>query len=152
LRFIVYGLLGLIVAIQYPLWIGKGGWLHVYQLDKEVQAQKSKNEELEKHNNKIAGDVNDLRDGTRAVEERARIEHGMVKENETMIQIVQSDEQLPKAISKNKTEKKDDSIKDVPSKDSASKEATKAKSKPKDQAIEKSTTTDKSASTEKVAQ
>ena len=106
MRYIVYGLLVLLIAIQYPLWIGKGGWLHVYQMDKEVQAQQQKNQELEKRNSKIAGDVNDLRQGTRAVEERARIEHGMVKENETMVQIVQNDEELPKPIIKPKTEKK----------------------------------------------
>ena len=137
MRYIVYGLLALIVAIQYPLWIGKGGWLHVYQLDKEVKAQQAKNEELEKHNNKIAGDVNDLRDGTRAVEERARIEHGMVKENKTMIQIVQNDDQLPKPTTKNKVEKKDDAVKETTSKDNLKKKSTS-----KD-VVEKSPTTEK---------
>ena len=81
MRYIVYGLVVLLIAIQYPLWIGKGGWLHVYQMDKEVQSQEAINRELENRNNKITGDVNDLRQGTRAVEERARIEHGMVKES-----------------------------------------------------------------------
>jgi cell division protein FtsB len=111
LRYIVYGLLGLLIAIQYPLWIGKGGWLHVYQMDKEVQAHQAKNRELENRNNKLAGDVNDLRQGTRAVEERARIEHGMVKENETMVQVVQSDEELPKPAIKSKSEKKTEASK-----------------------------------------
>jgi cell division protein FtsB len=138
LRYIVYGFLALIVAIQYPLWIGKGGWLHVYQLDKEVKAQQAKNEELEKHNNKITGDVNDLRDGTRAVEERARIEHGMVKENETMIQIVQNDDQLPKPTTKNKVEKKDDVVKD-----GLPKESSKTKSTSKDVVVEKGSSTEK---------
>jgi len=68
LRYIVYGLLALLIAIQYPLWIGKGGWLHVYQLDREVEAQRAKNESLEVRNSKIFGDVNDLRQGTHAVE------------------------------------------------------------------------------------
>ena len=72
------------------------GLLSVYQLDKEVKEQQNKNLELEKRNAKIAGDVDDLRQGTRAVEERARIEHGMVKENETLVQILQSDESAPK--------------------------------------------------------
>lgn len=138
MRYIVYGLLALIVAIQYPLWIGKGGWLHVYQLDKDVKAQQAKNDELEKHNNKIAGDVNDLRDGTRAVEERARIEHGMVKENETMIQIVQNDDQLPKPIMKNKVEKKEDVVKD-----GSNKENSKTKSASKDVVVEKGPATEK---------
>lgn len=84
----------------------------MYQLDKEVQAQKAKNEALESRNNKITGDVNDLRQGTRAVEERARIEHGMVKENETMVQIVKSDEELPKPVTKAKPDKKED-VKDT---------------------------------------
>lgn len=141
MRYIVYGLLVLLIAIQYPLWIGKGGWLHVYQMDKEVQAQQQKNQELEKRNSKIAGDVNDLRQGTRAVEERARIEHGMVKENETMVQIVQNDEELPKPIIKPKTEKKEDSSTD------SSPSTKKSKSKSAD-----SHSLDKKASSDKVAQ
>jgi cell division protein FtsB len=141
LRYIVYGLLVLLIAIQYPLWIGKGGWLHVYQMDKEVQAQQQKNQELEKRNSKIAGDVNDLRQGTRAVEERARIEHGMVKENETMVQIVQNDEELPKPIIKPKTEKKEDSSTD------SSPSTKKSKSKSAD-----SHSLDNKASADKVAQ
>jgi cell division protein FtsB len=124
LRFIVYSLLILLVAIQYPLWIGKGGWLHVYQLDKDVQAQKAKNDALETRNNKIAGDVNDLRQGTRAVEERARIEQGMVKENETMVQIVKSDQELPKPNPKPKTDKKDDTKEPVGSKPASTKKST----------------------------
>lgn len=141
MRYIVYGLLVLLIAIQYPLWIGKGGWLHVYQMDKEVQAQQQKNQELEKRNSKIAGDVNDLRQGTRAVEERARIEHGMVKENETMVQIVQNDEELPKPIIKPKTEKKEDSSTD------SSPSTKKSKSKSAD-----SHSLDNKASADKVAQ
>jgi cell division protein FtsB len=131
LRFIVYSLLALLVAIQYPLWIGKGGWLHVYQLDKTVEAQRAKNEELENRNNKIAGDVNDLRQGTRAVEERARIEHGMVKENETMVQIVTSDEELPKPVAKLKQDKKDE--------DRDSSNSAQTKKSPKSSATEKIT-------------
>ena len=126
MRYIVYGLLALLIAIQYPLWIGKGGWLHVYQMDKEVQSQQQKNQELEKRNKKLAGDVNDLRQGTRAVEERARIEHGMVKESETMVQIVQTDEELPKPITKPKAEKKEEAPKDNPS--SNAHKSTKSKS------------------------
>lgn len=143
MRYIVYGLLGLLIAIQYPLWIGKGGWLHVYQMDKEVQAQQAKNRELENRNNKLAGDVNDLRQGTRAVEERARIEHGMVKENETMVQVVQTDEELPKAVTKPKAEKKEEVVKDS----STAKDNKVSKAKPSTNA-----TKEKQAPSEKVAQ
>ena len=143
MRYIVYGLVVLLIAIQYPLWIGKGGWLHVYQMDKEVQAQEAQNRELENRNNKITGDVNDLRQGTRAVEERARIEHGMVKESETMVQIVQSDEELPKPVTKQKLEKKEEVKKEV-------NVATDAKESKTSSVTKKSV--DKEVSTEKVAQ
>lgn len=143
MRYIVYGLVILVIAIQYPLWVGKGGWLHVYQMDKEVQAQQEKNRALEIRNNKLAGDVNDLRQGTRAVEERARIEHGMVKENETMVQIVQSDEELPRAISKSKAEKKEESTKEANSVKET--QVSKSKTNPKPAA-------EKAAPTEKVVQ
>lgn len=99
MRYIVFGLLALLIAIQYPLWIGKGGWLHLYQLDRDVSTQAEKNKVLEQRNAKIAGDVENLKQGTMAVEERARIEHGMVKDGETMVQMVQGDEPLPKAKS-----------------------------------------------------
>ena len=143
MRYIVYGLVILVIAIQYPLWIGKGGWLHVYQMDKEVQVQQEKNRALEIRNNKLAGDVNDLRQGTRAVEERARIEHGMVKENETMVQIVQTDEELPRAIIKPKAEKKEESSKEVNS--AKETQVSKSKTNPKP-------TVEKAAPTEKVVQ
>ena len=143
MRYIVYGLVVLLIAIQYPLWIGKGGWLHVYQMDKEVQSQEAINRELENRNNKITGDVNDLRQGTRAVEERARIEHGMVKESETMVQIVQSDEELPKPVSKQKLDKKEEVKKETNT-------ATDTKESKTSSVTKKSV--DKEASTEKVVQ
>lgn len=97
MRVIVYCLLALLVLIQYPLWLGKGGWLHAYDLDKKVQAQAAKNQQLELRNAKLEGEVNDLKDGTRAIEERARIEHGMVKENEILVQILNDNEVVSKS-------------------------------------------------------
>ena len=98
MRVIVYALLALLVLIQYPLWLGKGGWLHAYDLDKKVQAQGAKNEQLELRNAKLAGEVEDLKDGTRAIEERARIEHGMVKDNEILVQILNDKEAQAKPV------------------------------------------------------
>lgn len=88
MRLIIYSMLGLLIIIQYPLWFGKGGWLKVYELERQLEAQKEKNAALEIRNNKLAGDVKDLREGTRAIEERARVEHGMIKEGEYFVQIV----------------------------------------------------------------
>lgn len=78
----------LLIAIQYPLWLGKGGWLKVYEMEKQLELQQAKNSLLSLRNAKLTGDVKDLKDGTRAIEERARVEHGMIKEGEFFIQIL----------------------------------------------------------------
>jgi cell division protein FtsB len=77
----------LIVAIQYPLWLGKGGWMRVWDVDRQVEAQGARNERLEIRNSALAADVRDLKQGTDAIEERARYELGMVKNDELFFQI-----------------------------------------------------------------
>ncbi len=91
MRLIIYSMLGLLIVIQYPLWFGQGGWLKAYELERQLDAQIQKNKALEIRNNKLAGDVKDLKEGTRAIEERARLEHGMLKEGEYFVQIVPKD-------------------------------------------------------------
>ena len=91
MRLIIYSMLGLLIVIQYPLWFGQGGWLKAYELERQLEAQNQKNKALEIRNNKLAGDVKDLKEGTRAIEERARSEHGMIKEGEYFVQIVPKD-------------------------------------------------------------
>jgi len=78
----------LIVLIQYPLWIGKGGWLRASQLDTEVTTQKSKNAGFEVRNAALAAEVRDLKQGSEAAEERARRELGMVRDDEIFFQYV----------------------------------------------------------------
>jgi len=84
-------MLVLLIAIQYPLWLGKGGWIKVYEMEKQVELQEAKNSLLALRNAKLSGDVKDLKDGTRAIEERARVEHGLIKEGEYFVQILPSD-------------------------------------------------------------
>ena len=87
---ILAGILGaLIVLIQYPLWLGKGGWLRAWEVDRQVAAQKAKNAQLERRNAALAAEVRDLKTGTEAIEERARHELGMVRPDETFYQIVE---------------------------------------------------------------
>jgi cell division protein FtsB len=88
MRIVIYSLLLLLIAIQYPLWLGKGGWLKVYEMEKQLELHQAKNSLLTLRNAKLTGDVKDLKDGTRAIEERARVEHGMIKEGEFFIQIL----------------------------------------------------------------
>ena len=91
MRLVIYSMLLLLIAIQYPLWLGKGGWLKVYEMEKQVELQQAKNSLLSLRNAKLTGDVKDLKDGTRAIEERARVEHGMLKEGEFFVQILPSE-------------------------------------------------------------
>jgi len=82
-------LAALIVLIQFPLWLGKGGWLRVWDLDRQVQAQKDQNAKVQKRNVALDAEVRDLKQGLDAVEERARYELGMVKQDEVFFQIVE---------------------------------------------------------------
>ncbi len=79
-------LAALIVLIQYPLWLGKGGWLRAWEVDRTLTAQKSKNAELQSRNAALAVEVNDLKTGTEAIEERARTELGMIRPDEVFYQ------------------------------------------------------------------
>jgi len=82
------GVLGaLILAIQYPLWLGKGGWLRVWDADRQLEAQRAGNARLETRNNALAAEVKDLKQGHEAIEERARYELGMVKNDEVFFQL-----------------------------------------------------------------
>ena len=87
MRLIALCLVTLLVLIQYPLWLGKGGWLRVHDLDLQVAAAHEKNDEAKARNDKLASEVNDLKDGTGAVEERARLELNMIKNDEVFVQI-----------------------------------------------------------------
>ncbi|HEU4350399.1 MAG TPA: cell division protein FtsB [Burkholderiales bacterium] len=81
-------LVALIVLIQYPLWLGKGGWLRAWEVDRQVEAQKAKNHQLEDRNAALAAEVKDLKQGTEAIEERARGELGMLRPDEIFFQYV----------------------------------------------------------------
>ena len=78
----------LIVLIQYPLWIGKGGWLRAWQLETEVSNQRNKNAGSEARNALLAAEVRDLKQGSEAIEERARRELGMLRGDEIFFQYV----------------------------------------------------------------
>ncbi|OGA04667.1 MAG: cell division protein FtsB, partial [Betaproteobacteria bacterium RIFCSPLOWO2_02_FULL_62_17] len=81
MRALVLVLGALIVLIQYPLWFGKGGWMRVWEIDRQVTAQKQNNGSLAERNRALDAEVRDLKQGTDAVEERARYELGMIKQD-----------------------------------------------------------------------
>ncbi len=82
-------LAALIVLVQYPLWLGKGGWLRVWDVDRQQETQVARNERLERRNIALDAEVRDLKQGVDALEERARYELGMVKSDEVFFQIVE---------------------------------------------------------------
>jgi cell division protein FtsB len=91
MRLITLALAALLLLIQYPLWLGKGGWLTVSDLEGQVAAARNKTEALKARNAKLDSEVRDLKDGTAAVEERARYELGMIKHNEIFVQVLRKD-------------------------------------------------------------
>ncbi|MGN6318930.1 cell division protein FtsB [Trinickia sp.] len=88
MRLVTVVLVVLLALIQYPLWWGHGGWLRVHELRGALAAQQQKNSDEKLRNERIEGEVQDLQNGTSAVEERARYEMGMVKDGEVFVQFV----------------------------------------------------------------
>jgi cell division protein FtsB len=88
MRWISLILAALILLLQYPLWLGKGGWLKVWDLGQQVEAQKQTNQQTQTRNAVLDAEVRDLKQGTEAIEERARSELGMVKRDEVFFQII----------------------------------------------------------------
>jgi cell division protein FtsB len=80
-------LVALIAALQYPMWLGKGGWLQVRELDRQVVAQRAVNTGLKQRNDALDAEVRDLKTGYEAIEERARSELGMIRQDEVFFQL-----------------------------------------------------------------
>ena len=91
----------LILLIQYPLWLGKGGWLRAWQLERDLSSQKINNSQREARNAGLAAEVRDLKTGTEALEERARYELGMVRNDEVFFQYAEPPPQSATSGSKN---------------------------------------------------
>jgi len=97
MRILALVLVALILALQYPLWLGKGGWLKVREMDHQLQAQREDNAKLKARNDALDADVRDLKTGHEAIEERARAELGMVRGDEVMFQLQPAGSRPPKA-------------------------------------------------------
>ena len=88
MRLLTLALAGLIALLQYPLWLGKGSWLRVWEVDRQLTAQRDTNLKLQSRNAALDAEVRDLKQGLDAIEERARSELGMVKHDEMFFQIL----------------------------------------------------------------
>ncbi len=83
----------LIALLQYPLWLGKGSWLRVWNVNQQITEQKDKNAAFKQRNETLNAEVRDLKQGNAAIEERARSELGMIKQDEVFYQVI--DQPLP---------------------------------------------------------
>ena len=77
----------LIALIQYPLWLGKGGWLKVWDYDRQLSAQQQRNAAMQARNDALDAEVRDLKQGMEAIEERARSELGLIRQDEVFFQL-----------------------------------------------------------------
>jgi len=82
-------LVALILLLQWPLWLGKGGWLRVWDVDRQLGAQREANQKLEQRNAGLEAEVKDLKTGREAIEERARFELGLIRPDEVFVQVPQ---------------------------------------------------------------
>lgn len=89
MRWLTLLLVVAIAALQYPLWLGKGSWLKVWEVDEKIAKQNKVNADLRARNQSLDAEVRDLKQGYDAIEERARSELGMIKNNEVFYQVLE---------------------------------------------------------------
>ena len=80
-------LAGLLLAIQWPLWLGHGSWLRVWDLQHQLAARQAANAGLRARNQALVAEIASLRQGSEAIEERARGELHMLSPGETFFQL-----------------------------------------------------------------
>jgi cell division protein FtsB len=89
LRYCIYiGLIAAAIAVQWSLWFGKGGYSRLAELQAELTAIRSANESLRRENDALAAEIESLENGSAAVEERARLRLGMIRDDEVLFRFV----------------------------------------------------------------
>ncbi len=97
MRGITIILLIILLLLQYPLWLGKGSWLTVWDLNRQLEKQQADNQQTKTRNALLDAEVRDLKQGTEAIEERARSELGMIKQGEVFYQVLEDSTAQAKA-------------------------------------------------------
>jgi len=90
MRILLAVLIGLLLSVNYMLWLSKdGGIRQVRLLEAAVQVQKVENNALEERNKAMEAEIKSLKEGLKAIEERARVELGMIRKDETFFHILE---------------------------------------------------------------
>ncbi len=90
-RLVAVLLILVIAALQYSVWLGKGGWLRVWDIDSKISSQRRTNDGLAARNTALEAEVRDLKEGLGAIEERARNEMGMIRYDEVFFQVMRNE-------------------------------------------------------------
>ena len=90
MRYINLMLISMLAVLQYDLWLGDGSLTSAWQLQRVIVAQVAENSRLKTRNDGLTAEVEDLKSGLAAIEERARSELGMIKKDETFVQTIDS--------------------------------------------------------------
>jgi len=105
MKYLAAVLLVLLVLLQYRLWFGDAGVREVNRLRADIEQQQVENDQLRERNRTLSAEVQDLKKGTTAIEERARTDLGMVGQQETFYQVV-----TPRPIAKKSGEASDSRV------------------------------------------
>ena len=119
MRLLTLILVAFIALLQYSLWLGKGSWLRVWEVDQQLKAQKEVNLKLQARNTSLDAEVRDLKQGYDAIEERARSELGMIKQDEVFFQVLEPQKKTFLVPAQAAQEKPPTSTVDVASKSAA---------------------------------
>ena len=92
MRWLLGGLLGLLVLLQYRLWFAEGGFAEAARLDEQLEQAEAENAALQARNKKLTAEVIALQNGSEAVEKNARENLGLIKEGEVYFQFVDEQE------------------------------------------------------------
>jgi cell division protein FtsB len=87
MRWITLALAALLVLVHAELWFGKGGVPRMVELQRKLAAQQVANDNARRRNDQLSAEVNDLKEGLEMVEEKARLELGMIKPDEIFVQL-----------------------------------------------------------------
>jgi len=89
MRWLIWLLVVLFVLLQYKLWVGDGSLAEVWDLYRQAELQKQENQRLQERNQALEAEVEDLKQGLDSIEERAREELGMIKDDETFYHVIE---------------------------------------------------------------
>jgi cell division protein FtsB len=88
MKLLAISLITFLAILQYDLWLGEGSLTAAWQMENAIEQQKQENTRLQARNDALAAEVQDLKGGLAAIEERARSELGMARDKETFIQVI----------------------------------------------------------------